>query len=72
MRFYCKYCEDQDSKTYLYQISLKKHLKLMHPKEYEEEYMKFEFDPSLMLWRQEGEYFVVERFRKDIDAATWK
>ena len=64
--FKCKFWGDEESKNYLYQSSLRKHMQMAHKDEYERLCWDNEVDKSSILRSKKGQVFRVEMVNKKV------
>lgn len=65
----CKICGEDESKNYLYQSSLRKHMQSAHKEEYERMCLENDVDKNSVLRSKKGSIFMVETIDKKVP--TW-
>lgn len=61
----CEFCGEDETKNYLYQSSLRKHMQLMHKEEYEKLLNEHEVDKPTVLRSKQGKVFLIELVDRD-------
>lgn len=66
-KFKCEFCGEKDSKEYLYQNSLRKHMQIAHREEYEKLCDQYEVDKSPVIRTKQGKVFMIELVDKALN-----